>query len=77
MEEFIGVKSYRARGKRISNYEVEGVEELEPTRFPEPEPESEEQLPMKVEIEEEENNDASLSDADLLDEITGQMKLFD
>ncbi len=77
VEEFIGVKSYRARGKRISNYEVEDVEELEPTRFPEPENESEEQAPMKVEIEEEEDDDASLSDADLLDEITGQMKLFD
>ncbi|MGI6573655.1 MAG: DNA gyrase/topoisomerase IV subunit A [Fermentimonas sp.] len=76
VEEFIGVKSYRARGKRISNYEVEGVEELEPTRFPEPEPEIEKQAPMKVEIEEE-DDDASLSDADLLDEITGQMKLFD
>jgi len=38
VEEFIGVKSYRARGKSGSpNYEVEGVEELEPTRFPEPE----------------------------------------
>ncbi len=77
VEEFIGVKSYRARGKRISNYEVESVEELEPTRFPEPEPESGEQAPMKVEIEEEEGDDVSLSDADLLDEITGQMKLFD
>ena len=31
---------------------------------------------MKVEIEEE-DDDTSLSDTDLLDEITGQMKLFD
>jgi len=28
--EFIGVKSYRARGKRLSNYEVKVIEELEP-----------------------------------------------
>ena len=28
--EFIGVKSYRAKGKRLSNYEVKVVEELEP-----------------------------------------------
>ncbi|MEN8229935.1 MAG: hypothetical protein ABFS38_17375, partial [Bacteroidota bacterium] len=28
--EFIGIKSYKARGKRLSNYEVKVVEELEP-----------------------------------------------
>ncbi|MFH0757626.1 MAG: DNA gyrase/topoisomerase IV subunit A [Bacteroidota bacterium] len=28
--EFIGVKSYKARGKRLSNYEVKVVQELEP-----------------------------------------------
>ncbi len=28
--EFIGVKSYKARGKRLSNYEVKVIEELEP-----------------------------------------------
>ena len=37
MEEFVGVKNYRAHGKRVSNWQVENVEELEPTRFPEPE----------------------------------------
>ena len=30
--EFIGVKSYKARGKRLSNYEVKVVEELEPLK---------------------------------------------
>ena len=72
-EEFIGVKSYKAKGKRISNFEVEKVEELEPTRFPEPTPT--EETSTNVEIEEDENNEASPSD--ILDEITGQMKLFD
>jgi len=28
--DFIGVKSYKARGKRLSNYEVKVVKELEP-----------------------------------------------
>jgi topoisomerase-4 subunit A len=28
--EFIGIKSYKARGKRLSNYEVNVIEELEP-----------------------------------------------
>ena len=34
-EEFIGVKSFKARGKRITTLNVAGVEELEPLRFPE------------------------------------------
>jgi topoisomerase-4 subunit A len=74
VDEFISVKSYKAKGKRISNFEVKTVEELEPTRFPEPEPELQESI--KVEIDEE-NGDSPVSDADLRDEITGQMKLFD
>ncbi|MEL7585491.1 MAG: DNA gyrase/topoisomerase IV subunit A [Prolixibacteraceae bacterium] len=28
--DFIGVKSYKARGKRLTNYEVENIQELEP-----------------------------------------------
>ncbi len=63
---------HKAKGKRISNYEVKEVEELEPIRFPEPET----QETMKVEIEDE-NGDTPISDSDLRDEITGQMKLFD
>ena len=74
VDEFISVKSYKAKGKRISNFEVKTVEELEPVRFPEPEPEPQET--MNVEIDEE-NGDSPLSDADLRDDITGQMKLFD
>ena len=36
-EEFIGVNSYKAKGKRLSNYVVGEVEELEPLRQSEPE----------------------------------------
>ncbi|MDR3652317.1 MAG: DNA gyrase/topoisomerase IV subunit A [Paludibacter sp.] len=32
-EEFIGVKSYKAKGKRLSTFEVETINELEPIRF--------------------------------------------
>lgn len=35
--EFVGVKSYKAKGKRLTTYTVENIEELEPTRMPEPE----------------------------------------
>jgi topoisomerase-4 subunit A len=34
-EEFIAVKGYKAKGKRLSNYVVAEVEELEPLRQPE------------------------------------------
>ncbi len=70
-EEFIGVKGFKAKGKRISTFEVDTINELEPTRFPTP--------LAGVEINQEENNDdddGEQSDSDLLDEITGQMKLF-
>ena len=30
VEEFIGVKSYKAKGKRLSIYEIQNVNELEP-----------------------------------------------
>ena len=75
-EEFIGAKSYKAKGKRISNFEVETVEELEPTRFPETPKEDES---TKVEIGEDnaENGNENISNSDLRDEISGQMKLFD
>jgi len=32
-EEFIGVKSYKAKGKRLTTFEVETINELEPLRF--------------------------------------------
>lgn len=35
-EEFIAVKGFRARGKRLTTYEVETINELEPLRFKEP-----------------------------------------
>jgi len=37
-EEFIGVKSYKAKGKRLTTFEVETINELEPVRFNAPAP---------------------------------------
>lgn len=36
-EEFIAVKSFKAKGKRITNFQLDSITELPPTRFPEPE----------------------------------------
>ena len=35
--DFVGIKSYKAKGKRLTTYTVGEVNELEPTRMPEPE----------------------------------------
>ncbi|MBU8892804.1 MAG: DNA gyrase/topoisomerase IV subunit A [Bacteroidales bacterium] len=55
--EFIGVKSYKARGKRLSNYEVKVVKELEPIIIKEEEPEIPE---TEVEIKDEDTSQMSL-----------------
>ena len=36
VEQFIGVKSFKARGKRITTFEVSRINELEPLRFSDP-----------------------------------------
>ena len=37
-EQFIGQKSFKAKGKRLTTWKIDTIEELEPTRFPDPEP---------------------------------------
>jgi len=70
-EQFIGVKGFKAKGKRLSTWQIESIEELEPTRFPE-EPEVEES-----ETEEEDlDPDAGKSQQQVIDEMTGQLRLF-
>lgn len=39
-EQFIAVKGYKAKGKRITTWQTESIEELPPTRLPEEEEES-------------------------------------
>ena len=52
-EEFVGVKGFKARGKRLTNLAIGSIEELEPTRFPE-EPEETPEEPEEPEKEPEE-----------------------
>ena len=73
-DEFIGVKSFKAKGKRISTFEIDSIVELEPTRFPD----EEENVSAMAEIDgeiNEENND-NISQTDVRDELTGQQQLF-
>ena len=80
-EEFIGVKSFKARGKRVTTLCVAKVEELEPTRFPEESEEDKEPndngpengTPEEPDLD----PDAGKSQQDVADEMTGQLHLFD
>lgn len=94
-EEFIGVKSFKARGKRLTTYEVASITELEPLRKSEElidedtegddneendggdeEPENSENA--KKTDEKESAEDDEIKDKNkLIDDITGQMSLFD
>ena len=42
VEQFIAVKGFKAKGKRLTTFAVDRIEELEPTRFPEPDPSDDE-----------------------------------
>jgi len=72
-EEFIAVKGFKAKGKRITTYTIQTVNELEPTRFPEANTQEEDIPQEEPEIL---DPDHGKSEGDIIDEITGQMKLF-
>lgn len=84
VEEFIAVKGFKAKGKRITTWEVDKIEELEPTRFPEPpaderENDSEEEGEGQEDADANEENldpDAGKSQQQVIDEISGQLNLF-
>ena len=73
-EQFIGQKGFKAKGKRISTWQIGTIEELEPVRFPEPEVQDDEE-----DVEEEPENldpDAGKSQQQVIDELNGQLSLF-
>lgn len=77
-ESFIGVKSFKAKGKRLTTFDTEAITELEPIRRPEPE--TEEAVAEETEEKDTEKEnldpDAGKSQSDIMDELTGQMKLL-
>ena len=73
-DEFTVVRGFKAKGRRVSSYEIASFNELEPNRLPEAtSPESEAEALSQVEETDEEEPQ---SHTDILDEITGQMNLF-
>lgn len=73
-EEFIGDKSFKAKGKRLSNFEIDVVNELEPRAVEEDE---------EVAVPEVDGQDMTVDDEpvksqkDIFAELTGQKGLFD
>ncbi len=82
VEQFIGVKGFKAKGKRISTWQIDHIEELEPLRFPEPEQEADEDSDLSESsadtssVEEDLDPDAGKSQQQVIDEMTGQLSLF-
>lgn len=81
-EQFVGVKGFKAKGKRITTYNVDHIDELEPTRFPE-EPEETPKNPSTDDDNDDSDGetenldpDAGKSQQQVIDEITGQLELF-
>ncbi|MDH6355942.1 topoisomerase-4 subunit A [Dysgonomonas sp. PH5-45] len=71
-EEFIAVKSFKAKGKRLTTFEVRTVTELEPTRFPEESEAMEKKFEVNLDDDDEADN---RSETDIIDEITGQKSI--
>lgn len=65
-ESFVGIKGVKARGRRVTTFAVERVEELEPLRMPEPKPVQETEI-----IESTESTDSDEENPD-----GGQLSLF-
>ena len=81
-DEFIGIKSFKAKGKRLTTFEYSGIKELEPLKTLEEETEPEgEEMPETEDNNADsntsaENAPAEQSDQEIIDEITGQQRLF-
>lgn len=86
-EEFIGVKGFRAKGKRLTVFEVQAINELEPIpskpdketgdENDEKDEERESNKDTATEEKSEEQADDKIDQKRLIDDITGQMTLFD
>lgn len=73
--EFIAVKSFRAKGKRLTTYPLDSIKELEPDEIEEPEEEIMEG-PMTETDEPVIDEDDGKSEEEVRDEILGQKRIF-
>ena len=82
-EQFIAVKGFKAKGKRLTTYALESLEELDPQLDPRntsntsPASNSSLSADSAEPLEENLDPDAGKSEEQVRDEITGQLNLFD
>ena len=76
VEQFIGVKGIKAKGKRLTTWQIESIVELEPTRFPEETPDEPDSSDQPDQEPEDLDPDAGKSRQQIIDEMTGQTSLF-
>ena len=70
-DDYIGTKSFKAKGKRISNFSIETVTEIDPRELPQPEVQE-----IDAEIPDQ-PTDKGISQEQVMDQLTGQQRLFD
>lgn len=74
-QDFIGVKSFKAKGKRLTTFSYSEIKELKPIDVPEPETPEDEETPDDTE-ETVDNTAPEQTDQEIIDEINGQKRLF-
>lgn len=74
--EFIGLKSFKAKGKRLTTYGIETLTELEPVEVPEEEETSGEASDESSDESEPAPTEPELSDDEVRDSLLGQERLF-
>lgn len=73
-EEFIGVKSFKAKGKRLTTFAIATVEELEPKVVAETDEDEESHIADDLDMRDDADEDRS--DDEVRDEINGQQRIF-
>ncbi|MDE6459946.1 MAG: DNA gyrase/topoisomerase IV subunit A, partial [Paramuribaculum sp.] len=74
--DFVGVKSFRAKGKRLTAWNVAKIEEIEPTVIEDETVQAEGTEPDESSDAPEENLIEDRSDDEVRDELTGQQRIF-
>ena len=77
--DFIGVKSVKARGKRLTTFTIDTVEEIEPRAIPVADEPSASTGDNAISDDDDETNDETFhetSDEEVRDEINGQTRIF-
>ena len=71
-QDFIAVKSFKAKGKRLTTFVIDTITEIEPVDIPQPEVDK----PDEADSTDETDESIERSDDEVRDELTGQQRIF-